>query len=205
MSTNSSNGSSSQQCESLDASFLVKIGKLVVFSIILLSTLVGNTLIIVLVYDRKELRKTVNYFIVNMAVSDFVFPLTTVPVSLARVSLPSLSWQWPIGGTAGIIFCRLNNFLMGVSLTVSIETLVWIASDRFVAVVLPMKLYLISSRFRAFAIASTWIVAVMFNSIELHCPSWWKKMVKLCAREQAIPSYLHLLHMCELPSFTLLH
>ena len=103
-----------------------------------------------------------------MAVSDFVFPLTTVPVSFTRVSLPSRSWQWPIGGNAGIIFCKLNNFLMAVSLTVSLESLVWIALDRFVAVVLPMKLDLISSRFRAFAIASTWIVAVMFNSIELH-------------------------------------
>ena len=169
-STNSSNGSSSQQCKSLDATFPIKIGKIAVFSIILLSSLSGNTLIIILVYKRKELRKTVNYFIVNMAVSDFVFSLTTVPVSLAKVSLeiPSRSWQWHVGGTAGIIFCKLNNFLMAVSLTVSIESLVWIAFDRFVAVVLPMKLHLISSTFRAFAIASTWIAAVMINSIELH-------------------------------------
>ena len=103
-----------------------------------------------------------------MAVSDFVFPLTTIPLSLVKTALASRSWQWPIVGTTGIIFCKLKNFLMAVSLTVSIESLVWIALDRFVAVVLPMKLHLISPRFRAFAIASTWIVAVVINFIELH-------------------------------------
>ena len=80
----------------------------------------------------------------------------------------SIYWQWPIGGTAGLVLCKLTNFLAAVSLTVSIESLVWISIDRFVAVVFPMKLHLISSRFRAFAIASTWIIAVMINSIELH-------------------------------------
>ena len=57
---------------------------------------------------------------------------------------------------------------MSVSLTVSIESLVLIAFDRFVAVVWPMKARLISSRFRVFAISSTWIFAVGLNCLDLY-------------------------------------
>ena len=168
MSTNFSNLSIIQQnpsCENWAAIFAVKISLMVVLSIICFVSLVGNTLIIITVYKRPELKKTINYFIVNMAVSDFVFPLTAIPVSLAEMSS---SWQWPIGGTTGLILCKLKNYVMTVSLTVSIESLVWIALDRFVAVVWPMKFHLITSRFRSFAIASTWMVALTINSPDLY-------------------------------------
>ena len=118
MSTNCSNLSFLQQnpsCENWAAIFPVKISQMVVLSIIFFFSLVGNTLLIITVYKRKELRKTVNYFIVNMAFSDFVFPLTAIPVSLAELS--SSSWQWPIGGTAGLILCKLRNYAMTVSST----------------------------------------------------------------------------------------
>ena len=55
-----------------------------------------------------------------------------------------------------------------VSFAVSTQSLVWIGLDRFVAVVFPMKVHCISSRFRAFAIASTWIVAMSVRSIDMY-------------------------------------
>ena len=176
MSTNFSNVSFIQQnpsCENLEATFPFKISQMVIFSITLFLSLVGNTLIIIVVYKRPHLRKTVNYFIVNMALSDFVFPLTTIPVCLAEAS--SSSWQSLIDGTAGSILCKLRNFLVSVSLTVSIQSLVWIALDRFVAVVWPMKVHLIMSRFRSFAIASTWIAALTVNSVDLYSSELMKE------------------------------
>ncbi|XP_078381546.1 QRFP-like peptide receptor [Oculina patagonica] len=150
----------------LENSFPVKIGKTFVLSVILLSSLVGNALIVIIVYKREELRKTINYFIVNMAISDLVFPLTTIPDTVFATAKGS--WQWPIHGTAGLILCKLQNFLQQVSLAVSVGSLVWIAVDRFIAVVLPMKVHLISSRTRVFAIASTWIVATIANCLDLY-------------------------------------
>jgi len=47
-----------------------------------------------------------------------------------------------IAGIEGAIFCKLKNFLQRVSLAVSVGSLVWIAIDRFVAVVLPIKVHL---------------------------------------------------------------
>ena len=167
-STVSSNASafSSQSASCLENSMPVKIGKSLVLSVILLSSLVGNALVVTVVYKREELKKTINYFIVNMAISDFVFPLTVIPETLAATA--NGSWRWPIAGIEGVIFCKLKNFLQRVSLAVSVASLVWIAVDRFVAVVLPMKVHLISSRFRAFAIASTWILAMVANCLDLY-------------------------------------
>ena len=113
---------------------------------------------------REDLRKTTNYFIVNMAVSDFIYPLQAIPFKV--VQLVSGTWQWPNGGTTGLILCKLGTYLRRVSATVSVESLVWIAVDRFIAL-LPMKTHFISSRYRAFAIGSTWIVAIIINCFDL--------------------------------------
>ena len=160
------NVSSYDDCNLLEFSFPVKIAAILCLSFILLSSLVGNTLIIIVVYKRPEMRKTINYFIVNMAVSDFLLPFTSIPVRIAEIV--TTSPQWHIDGTAGLIFCKLNVFLDRVSFAVSVQSLCWIALDRFVAVVFPMKLRLISPRFRALAIASTWIVAMTMRSLDLY-------------------------------------
>jgi len=49
-----------------------------------------------------------------------------------------------------------------VSLFVSVQSLAWITIDRFVAVVFPLKLGLISRKIRTLAIVSTWILAGAF-------------------------------------------
>ena len=153
-------------CDNPRDSLPIQTVKILAFLILLLASLVGNTLIIVIVYRRPELKKTINYFIVNMAVSDFVFPLTVIPSTIMEISSNSL--HWPITGTTGLIMCKLRWYLQTVSLTVSTESLAWIAFDRFVAVVFPMKFHLFSSRFRACAIASTWVVALLANAFGVY-------------------------------------
>ena len=171
--TTFSNESSIQQNESFyldciffDYPFSFKITEIFVLSVILLSSLIGNTLLITIVFKRPELRNTVNYFIVNMAVSDFVFPLLSIPVRLAAIV--SSSWQWHIEGMSGLIFCKFYVFVERVSLAVSAQSLCWIALDRFMAVVFPMKVHLISSRFRALAMASTWVIATITRWLDLY-------------------------------------
>ena len=68
-----------------------------------------------------------------MAISDFAFRLTGIPLKL--VETVSGSRQWPISDTLGLITCKLKWYFKDVSITVSVESLVWIALDRFVAVV----------------------------------------------------------------------
>ncbi|CAH3016862.1 unnamed protein product, partial [Porites evermanni] len=160
---NLSNLSSSEKdldCRVLYEPYVFKISLIVVYCMVLLVGLTGNALIITLVYKRKDLRKTINQLIANMAFSDFVFQLTFIPVELAKAGYG----QWPIAEPAGSIVCKIQTFVVYASVCVSIQSLTWIALDRFIAVVFPMKVYLISSRFRVLAIASMWIVAVLCGS-----------------------------------------
>lgn len=161
---NSSNASSSA-CDFVENTFAVQICKFVVLAIILLVGLAGNALIVTIVYKEKELKKTVNFFIVNMAISDFVSSLISIPFSL--IAIVSSSRQWPISETPGLMICKLKWYIQTVSFAVSAQSLVWIGLDRFVAVVLPLRVNLISSKIHAFAIASTWIVAVIINANDL--------------------------------------
>ena len=141
--------------------YVFKLSLIVVYCMVLLVGLTGNALIITLVYKRKDLRKTINQLIANMALSDFVFQLTFIPVELAKAAYG----QWPIAEPARSIVCKIQSFVISTSVYVSVQSLTWIALDRFIAVVFPMKVHLISSRFRVLAIASTWIVALLCGSV----------------------------------------
>ena len=143
----------------------IKIFRITVISIILLISLVGNTMIMAIVYKRKDLKNTVNFFIVNMAVSDLIFAVVHIPLEL-KSELTS-SFAWIAGGRIGLVLCKLNFFCQYVSLAVSVQSLIWIAVDRFMAVVFPMKINFISSRVRVIGAASTWIVAIAVNSKHL--------------------------------------
>ena len=161
--SNLSNFSSTEKdldCGPLYEPYVFKVSSIVVYCMVLLVGLTGNALIITLVYKRKDLRKTINQLIANMAFSDFVFQLTSIPVELAKAAYG----QWPIAEPAGSIVCKIQSFVISTSVHVSVQSLTWIALDRFIAVVFPMKVHLISSRFRVLAIASTWIVAVLCGS-----------------------------------------
>ena len=142
-----------------------KISKVCAYFLILLPSFFGNVFIITIVLKHRELRKTANYFILNMAVSDFIFALLVLPFQIT--GLVTGSSYWHVGGILGSIFCKLFHFANSVSIQVSAQSLVWIAIDRFVAVVFPMRIALISTKIRIIAIASSWIFAGLLNSPKL--------------------------------------
>ena len=135
------------------------------YSLILLLSFFGNVLIIIIIFKYRDLRKTTNYFIVNMAVSDLIFALVVFPFQIT--GLMTASSHWPVRGILGSLFCKLFHFANPVSIQVSAQSLVWIAIDRFVAVVFPMRIGLISTKIRTIAIASSWIFAGLLNSPKL--------------------------------------
>ena len=147
-------------CSFVDSS-AERFSKLCAFCFILLGSIFGNIFIIIIVYKNRHLRKAINYFIVSMAFSDLVLTMNVLPVKITELVTDSRHWH--VSGMMGVIFCKLFFYASLVSLLVSAQSLVWIAIDRFVAVVFPMKLGLISSKTRTIAIVSTWICAGFFS------------------------------------------
>ena len=137
-----------------------RIGKTFAYCLVFIVSLAGNTAIGIIVYKTKTMRKPINFFIVNMAMSDLLFPIFIIPPLILMLYTDS----WLIGGSLGLAFCKLKAFLPRVSTVVSIQSLVLIAIDRFGAVVFPLRSPLISSKLCSFFILATWIVAMAVNS-----------------------------------------
>ena len=90
-----------------------------------------------------------------------------VLLAVQITQLVTESLHWHVIGIVGSILCKFFHFAISVSLFVSVQSLVWIAIDRFVAVVFSIKLGLISIKIRTIAIVSTWILmgVVYFSSL----------------------------------------
>ena len=177
------NGSSgSWSCLNFTA---LKIGGTVAFCLIIIISLVANSLIVILVCKTPNLKKPMNYFIANMASSDLLYSLFWIPLNLSGLHT---SYSFLIGGQLGQALCKLVYFFGNVSLAVSVQNLILIAVDRFGAVVFPLRSPLIRSKLCLFFLLVTWIFAIVLNlsdvfTLELvehpegaRCEQRWKKV-----------------------------
>ena len=133
-----------------------KIGATVAYCLIFVVSLVGNSCIGIIVYKTKTLRKPINIFIVNMAMSDLLVPLFDIPLQVVNL----YRYSWLISGVLGNALCKLTDVLSEVSYIVSVQSLILIAVGRFGAVVWPLHSSLISLKRCNFFILATWIVAM---------------------------------------------
>ena len=140
-----------------------KVGMTFAYCLIFIFSLAGNILVGIIVYKKKTMRKPINLFIVNMAMSDLLFPMIVIPEGIQTLITDS----WLIGGPLGQALCKLVFFLGDLSAAVSVQSLILTAVDRFGAVVFPLRSPLISSKLCPFFILATWIVAIAVNSPEL--------------------------------------
>ena len=145
-------------CSSLINPEVLKVGATVAYSLILVVSLVANSLIVLIVYKTPTLRKPINMLIANMAMSDLLYPIFLFPVRLTELHVGS----WLIGSTLGQVLCKIHAFLADISTLVSIQSLVLISVDRYAAVVVPLRSPLISRKVCRCLIVGTWILAVLF-------------------------------------------
>ena len=135
-------------------------------SVISLAAFIGNSLVIITVYRTARLRTSINYYYVNMAVSDFLASLTTWPLyvieeMVARTESLVQNYLPTIG-------CKVGSYFRMLSLTVSVLSLLLIAIDRFVATVFPLKATLIRTRVKAALVFATWLISITQCILVLH-------------------------------------
>ena len=157
---NSATGNGSLESSSCFSTMAYKIGRTIALSLIIAVSLTGNSFIVLIVYKTPTLRKPINYFIANMAMSDLLYSILWPPTRLSLIHSTNL---WLVGGRFGQALCKLVHFA-DVSIIVSIQNLVLITVDRFVAVVFPLRSPLIRSKLCPFFILGTWIVAAAYLS-----------------------------------------
>ena len=85
-----------------------KIGGTVTYCLFIIVSLVANSLIVMTVYKTPNLRKPINFFITNMASSDLLYPIFSIPWNLSRLHTNSFL----IGGKIGQAACKLAPFFL---------------------------------------------------------------------------------------------
>lgn len=115
-----------------------------------LAAFIGNLLVVVTFLKTPSLRTSTNYFIVNMAVSDLLLALMNWPLYMS-------SCRGLLTGNVALLICKFGLYSKIVSLAVSIESMVLIAVDRFLATAHPMKLT-VFKRKRAIILISSWLI-----------------------------------------------
>ena len=162
-SSNSSSNSSSEACAIDGKPVGTKELKIAIHLITLVVALVGNSLLIAAFVRMKE---PLMLLIANMAASDILTAIFLLPRLLTIEIVGSYAFQ--IHGLGGRILCKMCAFLSDISVSVSTQSLVIIAVERFLAVVYPLKTRRITVKKRRLLIASTWVIAMAFHSPYLY-------------------------------------
>lgn len=132
----------------------------------LMISLTGNMLVVTIFTRDKTLRTSVNYFIVNIAISDVLISMTCLAPIVSRILYKDN--RWFADGILGSILCKFTFYFLQVSRFVSMFSMMVIAAERYRAVLFPYRCDLISEKRRPFVIAGTWILAMAIPAHNLY-------------------------------------
>ena len=101
------------------------------YAVIFIMSLVGNSLVCLVVARNKRMRGVTNFFLANQACSDMVMTALNIPFILYT----QLAYEWPFG----YLMCHLTDYLAVASVYVSCFTFTAIALDRHRVIVHPLR------------------------------------------------------------------
>lgn len=141
--------------------------KITLYLLLLPCSLIGNVLVLAVVRANAPLQTRFNYIIVNMALSDLIIPLMVLPKNIVLAARGNPN-EWLVGGSFGNVLCKISKFIIDISPSVSVLSLVVIAANRFFAIVYPLRATPFSRKKLLFTIAFTWIISMIIFSPHLY-------------------------------------
>jgi hypothetical protein len=125
------------------------------YSISLFLSITGNVLVLLVLICYRQHKSVTNFFIMNLAVSDLMFALLTIPSTFVTAY-----WlkYWPYSE----LFCKLLNLFQTASVTLVVYTLVWLTLDKFWALVKPLKVRMSVTVCRHL-IFLTWVFSIFIS------------------------------------------
>ncbi|XP_043268477.1 trissin receptor isoform X2 [Venturia canescens] len=133
----------------------VKVIFITLYSIVFVCCFFGNLVVILVVTFSRQLRSITNFFLANLAVADLCVGIFCVYQTLTNYLMPS----WPLGN----FLCKTYMFVNALSYTASIMILVVVCTERYLAIVHPIKCRSMRTRGRLRAIVGiVWILAAIY-------------------------------------------
>ncbi|XP_030562753.1 neuropeptide F receptor [Drosophila novamexicana] len=103
------------------------------YSVLIVFGAMGNIMVVIAVVRKPIMRTARNLFILNLAISDLLLCLVTMPLTLMEI----LSKFWPYGSCA--VLCKTIATLQALSIFVSTISITAIAFDRYQVIVYPTR------------------------------------------------------------------
>ena len=141
-----------------------RIGETLACCLLFIVSLAANTFIRIIVYRTKTLRTPINILVVNMAISDLLFPIFHFPKISVNINTAG---HWLVSGPLGQAMSKLSSFATDVSTLASVRSLLLIAVDRFGTVVFPLRFRGLSPWLHSSRICSrsNWSNIIMSTSV----------------------------------------
>ena len=114
------------------------------YIIIFLASLFGNSFIIHIIRTQDSMKTTINYLILNQACADLLITLLEL---MNAIHNSSFSQLW-FGGIGGLITCKFFKASFLILPFFSVWLLVFIAFERYYAVILPLRLLSLSQNLK---------------------------------------------------------
>lgn len=106
---------------------------LIVYICLMISGILANGLIIWVVIHQRSRRQLHHLLMINLALSDLLLCVLTMPLTLMEIS----TFSWPLGNHP--FLCRLTGCVQAISVYVSTLTIAAIALDRYHLIVHPTR------------------------------------------------------------------
>ncbi|CAF2202810.1 unnamed protein product [Rotaria magnacalcarata] len=139
-------------------SIVYRVIPLILFLFVYIVGLIGNGLLIFIVFRQKNLRTVPNLLVVSLALGDFLFVLFCVPFGAVAYSLE----YYPFS----TFYCRFENFIINLSLGVSVFSLLALSADRYKIIVKPFSSHASDPANKL----KTIVISIWFLSILLALP-----------------------------------
>lgn len=186
-----------------------EIVEIIVCIFIFVSSLVGNTLVILVVHRNRQMRTIVNLLMANMAFSDLLCTLVVIPQDLTQKF--TYHGAWMIGGSIGEALCKVAYFLQDVTVAVSLLSLLLIAIERYDAISSPVIADPRQYKRSMILIASSWIIAFLMYSTHFYtfklsiedegpiCTNSWEPLLLDAYEAWKIEFLLHTIFFAFIP------
>lgn len=124
------------------------------FITILIISSGGNLIVIWIVLAHKRMRTVTNYFLVNLAIADFLISVLNLPFTF--LFLMYQDWWF------GNFFCKFSCFISPCTISVSVLTFMAIAIDRYTAILYPLRPRM-PKRHVVAAIIIIWLISISLS------------------------------------------
>ncbi|OQV15703.1 putative Neuropeptide Y receptor [Hypsibius exemplaris] len=166
-----------------------------IYGLVSVSAIAGNAIVCFIVASFERMRKTENFFIFNLALTDMVMAFLCVPFSFVPTLIIG---SYPFG----LFMCKVMNYSQVVTVLVSSWTLVAISIERYFGVVFPFRPKM-RRRKAVTVMCLTWVVAlavalptVLFQVVvehkaNHHCVEKWPEWLAETSDDRNHISYVY--------------